>query len=360
MTQIAKLKPVYALGAGISGRVTAAKVDEIIEVLNGLTDGISEFDIVKLANGTAAVPSLTYVTDSDTGIYRIGANNLGITLGGTKYVDFAANLTGFTGAITTTTTVTVGTVLRNGDGTVLLPSITFTSDLNTGIYRIGADNIGVTCSGAKVLDIATTGLSVTGLMSASTTVTAGTLVLTGAGAVDAPSLSFTLDPDTGFYNIGANRIGVATNGVQVAEFNQTTGILTDGVGELTAAAGVGIDGVLVKDGSLSNTILGVTKYASFYPTETQQNLSGAGTINLTSYHTAWTTTGPDAGTLANAAFIGHKKKITMVADGGDGTLTPTSLSGGTTITFDDAGDYVVLLWNGTAWVAIEYSGVVIA
>jgi len=50
----------------------------------------------------------------------------------------------------------------------------------------------------------------------------------------------------------------------------------------------------------------------------------------------------------------------LVANGGDGTLTPTSLSGGTTITFNDAGDYVILLWNGSAWVVIENVGTTIA
>lgn len=85
----------------------------------------------------------------------------------------------------------------------------------------------------------------------------------------------------------------------------------------------------------------------------QQALSGAGAINVTSYLTVWTTTGVNAGTLANGTFVGQKKKIQLVVDGGDGTLTPVSLSGGTTITFSNVGDFVVLRWNGTAWAVIE-------
>jgi hypothetical protein len=61
-----------------------------------------------------------------------------------------------------------------GDGTVGAPSVAFTSDTDSGIYRIGANNIGVAVNGAKVVDIAATGASVTGTFSASTTVTAGT------------------------------------------------------------------------------------------------------------------------------------------------------------------------------------------
>ena len=68
-----------------------------------------------------------------------------------------------------------------------------------------------------------------------------------------------------------------------------------------------------------------------------------------------TTTGADAGTLADGAQIGQLKKVRLIVDGGDGTLTPTNLAGGTSITFADAGDTALLMWNGTDWVAIELS-----
>jgi hypothetical protein len=47
-------------------------------------------------------------------------------------------------------------------------------------------------------------------------------------------------------------------------------------------------------------------------------------------------------------------------DGGDGVLTPVNLGPGTTITFNDVNDFVVLSWNGTDWVIIESSGIVVA
>lgn len=79
---------------------------------------------------------------------------------------------------------TAGTVTI-GNGTVALPSLAFGSDLDTGIYRIGANNLGVAANGAKVLDVGTTGLAVTGLLSATTTLSvtgASTLgkIITGA------------------------------------------------------------------------------------------------------------------------------------------------------------------------------------
>jgi hypothetical protein len=56
----------------------------------------------------------------------------------------------------------------------------------------------------------------------------------------------------------------------------------------------------------------------------------------------------DAGTLADGV-VGQVKKIILVSDGGDGTLTPTNFGNGTTITFADAGDAVELSFDGTNW-----------
>lgn len=98
---------------------------------------------------------------------------------------------------------------------------------------------------------------------------------------------------------------------------------------------------------------------AFIPQAAPQALSGAGAINITTYQTLWTTTGTDAATLVNGSVVGQLKKVTMVVDGGTGTLTPANLAGGTSITFDDVADFALLSWNGTDWVVIESSGVTI-
>lgn len=90
-------------------------------------------------------------------------------------------------------------------------------------------------------------------------------------------------------------------------------------------------------------------YHPSIPNAAMQSLSGAGAITTTEYYTAWTTTGANAGTLANSDVIGQLKKIQMVVDAGDGTLTPTTLVGGTTITFADAGDTAELMWTASGW-----------
>ena len=81
---------------------------------------------------------------------------------------------------------------------------------------------------------------------------------------------------------------------------------------------------------------------------TAQSLSGAGAVNITSLVTLLTTTGADALTLADGT-AGQIKLVVMVADGGAGTLTPSNLSNGTTVTFDDVGDSALLVFDGTNW-----------
>ena len=94
---------------------------------------------------------------------------------------------------------------------------------------------------------------------------------------------------------------------------------------------------------------------------TVQALSGAGAVDITSLITQVTTTGSNqALTLANGAN-GQLKIVTMVADGGDGILTPSSFANGTNITFNDIGDSAILVYNATGgWAVVGSTGVTIS
>lgn len=106
-------------------------------------------------------------------------------------------------------------------------------------------------------------------------------------------------------------------------------------------------------GSLSTAGLTSTTTNSIVPViigTVQQALSGAGAVNITSHYTAVTSTGANALTLAASTIKGQLKKVQLIVDGGDATLT---FNTNATIVFADAGDFAVLLWNGTAWVPVE-------
>ena len=92
-----------------------------------------------------------------------------------------------------------------------------------------------------------------------------------------------------------------------------------------------------------------------------QSLSGAGAVDLTNLITELTTTGADALTLADGTTSGQVKIVTMIVDGGDGTLTPVTFANGTTITFDAVAESATLVWNSTiGWVATSVQGATIA
>jgi len=77
-----------------------------------------------------------------------------------------------------------------------------------------------------------------------------------------------------------------------------------------------------------------------------ETLTGAGAVSVSTPVTFLVTTAADALTLANG-YNGQLKIIYMVTDGGDGTLTPTNLTGYTTVTFDAIYEY---------WIGIFYAG----
>ena len=88
--------------------------------------------------------------------------------------------------------------------------------------------------------------------------------------------------------------------------------------------------------------------------------SGAGAVPITAATVRLTTTGANALTLANGTN-GQILSIVMVTDGGDGTLTPTTKTGYTTITFGDVGDSVMLQYFTTlGWMILSNNGCTVA
>lgn len=59
-------------------------------VLSNRVPNLTVTGVLSIADGTAAAPSLTFSGDTDSGLYRIGANNVGLSLGGAVEFDFSA------------------------------------------------------------------------------------------------------------------------------------------------------------------------------------------------------------------------------------------------------------------------------
>jgi hypothetical protein len=103
-----------------------------------------------------------------------GVDFFGVILAGADYINIGANFP---------------------SGTALVPSITFDSDLDTGIYNPAGNQIGFTTAGVQRLVINSSG-QVSG----------------GLGSATTPAFSFLSDPNTGIYSPGADQVAVATNG----------------------------------------------------------------------------------------------------------------------------------------------------
>jgi hypothetical protein len=91
-----------------------------------------------------------------------------------------------------------------------------------------------------------------------------------------------------------------------------------------------------------------------------QNLSGAGAVNITAMLTSLTTTGSaQALTLADGS-VGQVKIIVHTVDGGSAVLTPTTKIGFSTVTFTAVGDSVALIYTATGWAIFGTRGATVA
>lgn len=212
-----------------------------------VTNGIHKMNIGPLAilpgvvtltiDGTAANPAYSFNNDPNTGIYSFGADELGVAVGGTNTVRLHS-------------TYTFSLVPVIGPlGSAAAPTYTFTTDLDTGIYRAGANNLGFSTAGvsAGLIDeignfrwrdgtnalpaYSFSGDSDTGIfrsgsgemrftcdgttrfiLSASYFQSVSTQMANVDGSAGTPAYGFTADPDTGIYRSGANALNFSEGG----------------------------------------------------------------------------------------------------------------------------------------------------
>jgi hypothetical protein len=107
---------------------------------------------VLIKTGTQSAPSMYFTGDIKTGIYREGTNVLGITANGTIAATFGPSAC-YHNRIE----------LNDADSTTT-PGLYWENDTNSGIYHIGADNIGLTLNGTKQVDFKTTGTEFTNIV----------------------------------------------------------------------------------------------------------------------------------------------------------------------------------------------------
>lgn len=138
-------------------------------------------------------------------------------------------------------------------------------------------------------------------------------------------------------NESTGAAGVTVDGVLLkdggAVFADGASVEVDTINEATAAAGVTIDGLLIKDGSIRPDVIADPGNAGAIPVDE------SGTCAIT-------TAGAETRTLAIPTFAGQEIAISMDVDGpGDAVITVAQAinqAGNTIITLNDAGDCIIL------------------
>lgn len=213
---------------------------------------------VSAAAGSVSGASYAQTNDVDTGMYFPATDQVAFTCAGGQVLALTA-----TGA-TITGTLTPSGVLLAASGTVAAPGVSFSADTDCGLYRIGANNIGVAVNGAKVLDVGTAGLGITGTLSATSdvaintnkftvtassgnTLVAGTLAVTGAATLSS-TLAAGATTVTGALAASGD-FAIATNKFTVASASGNTAV----------AGTLAVTGASTLTGALSaNNAAGVT------------------------------------------------------------------------------------------------------
>ena len=166
-------------------------------------------------DGTAAAPAITFTSDTDTGLYRSGANTLDVSLGGTRRLGYSAGAFQFKEAtvLSSTGTLTVNAFTLGGQITgagntitnvaiTSITSFTASANLDIGAYNFRAATItadGLTAG--RVLFAGTDGVlsDDSDFTFATDTLTVTKIgAFTAAGAIDFDNQNMTnVDIDTG-------------------------------------------------------------------------------------------------------------------------------------------------------------------
>jgi len=306
--------------------------------------------------GTVSAPSVTFTGDLNTGFYNIAADTIGATTGGVERVRVD------TAAVTSTLPYVAPA------GSVSAPSITFASDLNTGFYQIAGDTIGAATNGVERVRVDTAA------------VTSTLPVVHPAGTAGAPSLTFASDLNTGFYQIAADTIGVATSGAERIRVDSSGNVgiggtpsgykfhlqtdgndifagytynSTDGNAlRMWRARGTAASpsGVVSGDRLASLRGFGYTSAGAFGTTSVAIDLEAAETFSGTAQggQIIFRTTANGTATVAT-----ERVRITDAGDVGIGTASPTNTANFTTVHASGASGSRLLLGRTTATASVR-------
>ena len=213
-------------------------------------------------------------------------------------------------------------------GSAGTPSLTFTGDLNTGFYAVGADSVAISTGGSGRL-----------FVNGSANITVNLPLYAADGAAATPSYTFGNDTNTGLYLAGADSVALGTNGIERLLINTTNLIVTldlnmsgNDIGSFDQLQTT--DATTLTPGEADATIT-ITQMYHAVTAFGSQTLDSVATIN-----------GGSAGSMLilNAA---DTDDIFIDVDGGNITGTDRTLNG--------TGDTWFGIFDGTNWTEISFA-----
>jgi hypothetical protein len=161
------------------------------------TNQLSTNDVLLFPDGAVGAPAISFTSDTNTGIYRSGADAMGVATNGTLRLTVDNN-----GIYPTKQIYEV-------DGSATFPAYSFANDTDCGLYRAGTNQVALGANGAVKLVID------------NGYVASQVQFFAPAGSVSLPGYAFNGDSDTGAFRVGADAYGIAAGGAKGFEVNAT-------------------------------------------------------------------------------------------------------------------------------------------
>lgn len=147
-------------------------LDGYLESTGGIVSGAVQMNSLGLGDGTVSAPAINFTSDTNTGIYRPGDDQLAFTTGGAQ------------SALITSTGLTMSVPLFIDDAanTASAPALSFDGDTNTGIYHPTTDELAIATAGTQRVLVGSTGeVTLSGALTVDST-TSDNLTTKGSGA----------------------------------------------------------------------------------------------------------------------------------------------------------------------------------